>query len=161
MEEQNLVQQFPQSSPKKNWKGILLPSLIILVIIGVGVFTGYFLSQRGSALSGPAKTEELIGGAQKIQSSDEVGIKDEKAFRDTAQGKIQINDNGDAPEGSHKLLRPGGPSQTAYLTSSVLDLNQFLGKCVQIWGETFSSQTAGWLMDVGRVKLLDSCPDGI
>ena len=82
-------------------------------------------------------------------------------FRSTAQGKIEINDNGDIVEGSHKLLRPGGPSQTAYLTSSVLDLNQFKGKCVQVWGETFASQKAGWLMDVGRIKILEVCPEGL
>jgi len=161
MEEQNLVQQFPQNSPKMNWKEILLPSLIILVIIAAGVFTGYFFSKKGSVVSGTTETKQLIGGVERVQGPKEVGIKDEKAFRDTAQGKIEINDNGDAPEGNHKLLRPGGPSQTAYLTSSVLDLNQFLGKCVQIWGETFAGQKAGWLIDVGRVKLLDSCPEGI
>jgi hypothetical protein len=161
MEEQNLIQQFPQNSPKMNWKEILPPALIILVIVAAGAFTGYFFSKRGNSFSQTAETKQLIGGAEQIQSSKEVGIKDEKAFKDTAQGKIAVNDNGDASEGSHKLLRPGGQSQTAYLTSSVLDLNQFLGKCVQIWGETFAGQKAGWLMDVGRVKLLDSCPDGI
>jgi hypothetical protein len=161
MEEQNLVQQFPQNSPKINWKEILFPSLIILVIIAAGVFTGYFFSKKGSIASGGTETEQLIGGAEKVQGPNEVGIKDEKAFKDTAQGKIEVNDDQDAPEGSHKLLRPGGQSQTAYLTSSVVDLNQFLGKCVQIWGETFAGQKAGWLMDVGRVKLLDSCPEGI
>jgi hypothetical protein len=161
MEEQNLVQQFPQNSPKMNWKEILLPSLVILAIIAAGAFTGYFFSKKGNSFSQTAETKQLIGGAEQIQSSQEVGIKDEKAFKDTAQGKIEVNDNGDTSEGSHRLLRPGGPSQTAYLTSSVLDLNQFLGKCVQIWGETFAGQKVGWLMDVGRIKLLDSCPDGI
>jgi len=42
-----------------------------------------------------------------------------------------------------------------------LDLSEFNGKCVQVWGETFAAQEAGWLMDVGRLKLLDSCPEGI
>jgi len=162
MEEQNLVQQFPQNPKKSNLKEILIPTIIILVIIVAGGFTGYFLSNRTKGLTMiPTKTTQLMGGAQVIQGSNEVGIKDEKAFKDTSQGKITVNDNKDILEGSYKLLRPGGPSQTAYLTSSVLDLNQFLGKCVQIWGETFAGQKAGWLMDVGRVKVLDSCPEGL
>ena len=162
MEEQNIIQQFPQETKKTDLKGIIIPALVILVILTAGTFTGYFISKKGNQVSsGPTETKELIGGVQQISGSNEVGIKDEKAFKDTTQGKIAVNDNKDVPEGSHKLLRPGGPSQTAYLTSSVLDLNQFLGKCVQVWGETFAAQKAGWLMDVGRIKILDSCPEGI
>jgi hypothetical protein len=161
MEEPNLVQEFPPEAKKTNWKGILVPSLVILAIVVAGAITGYFLSKRGGLVSGPTESKQLIGGAELIQGPKEVGIKDESAFKDTSQGKIEINDNKEIIEGSHKLLRPGGPSQTAYLTSSVLDLNQFLGKCVQIWGETFAGQKAGWLMDVGRIKVLDSCPEGL
>ena len=103
--------------------------------------------------------KSLPGNASVVQNSKEAGIKDEKAFSDNAIGRLEVNDeNG---EGSHKLIRPGGKSQTAYLTSSVIDLNQFTGKCVQVWGQTFTAQKAGWFLDVGRVKLLDSCPPGI
>ncbi|PIU33082.1 hypothetical protein COY29_00165 [Candidatus Woesebacteria bacterium CG_4_10_14_0_2_um_filter_39_14] len=161
MEEPNLVQEFPPEAKKTDWKGILVPSLVILAIIVAGAVTGYFLSKRGGFASRPTESRQLTGGAELIQGPNEIGIKDEAAFKDTAQGKIEINDNGDIVEGSHKLLRPGGPSQTAYLTSSVLDLNQFKGKCVQVWGETFASQKAGWLMDVGRIKILEVCPEGL
>ncbi len=58
-------------------------------------------------------------------------------------------------EGTHKLIREGGESQTAYLTSSIIDLDPLVGKKVQVWGETFKGQKAGWLMDVGRVKVLE------
>jgi len=162
MEEPNLVQQFPANPKKLNLKETLIPVGVILAIIVAGGVTGYFLSNRGQGSTMiPTQSKQLIGGAEMVQSSKEVGIKDEKAFKDTSQGKIVVNDNKDVSEGSHKLIRPGGPSQTAYLTSSVLDLNQFLGKCVQIWGETFAGQKAGWLMDVGRVRILDSCPEGL
>jgi hypothetical protein len=30
-----------------------------------------------------------------------------------------------------------------------------VGKKVQVWGETFKGQKAGWLMDVGRIKALE------
>ena len=52
-------------------------------------------------------------------------------------------------------MRPGGPSQNVYLTSSVVDLNLFVDHKVQIWGESFAAHKAGWLMDVGRVKILE------
>ena len=160
--EENLVQQFPANQKKFNLKEILLPVGIILAIVIAGGVTGYFLANRGQgSMMVAIQSKQLIGGVETVQTSTEVGIKDEKAFKDTSQGKIVVNDNKDITEGSHKLLRPGGPSQTAYLTSSVLDLNQFLGKCLQIWGETFAGQKAGWLMDVGRIKILDSCPEGI
>jgi hypothetical protein len=34
-----------------------------------------------------------------------------------------------------------------------VDLDEFDGKNVEIWGETVKAQKAAWLMDVGRVKL--------
>jgi len=148
METENLVSPIPNQS---QFKGALVPALAILLIIMAGGLTGRFLANRG-----------LTGGSvEVVESEKETGIKDEKTFRDTASGRIEANSNGDTAEGSHKLIRPGGASQTAYLTSSVVDLNQFVGKCAQIWGETFAAQKAGWLMDVGRVKVLDSCPEGL
>ena len=58
-------------------------------------------------------------------------------------------------EGSHHLVRPGGESQNVYLTSSIIDLDQFVGRSVKIWGATFEAQQAGWLMDVGRLQVLE------
>ena len=158
--EPNLVQDFPEKGNKSVLKEIVIPVAAILLIIGVGSLTGYLFSKR-SAIGGSTESKELIGGAEMIQGPKEIGIKDERVFKDTAEGKVEVNDNGEVIEGSHKLIRPGGPSQTAYLTSSVLDLNQFVGRCVQVWGETFSSEKVGWLMDIGRVKVLDSCPEGV
>lgn len=157
--EKGIVHKFTQIGEKKRWKEILIPAGIILVIILTGTATGYFLANRG--IAGPAVTKKLNEGVEIVQGPKEVGIKDIRVFRDTTSGRMEINDNPDIPEGSHRLIRPGGPSQTAYLTSSVVDLNQFLGKCVQVWGETFAAQKAGWLMDVGRVKILDRCPEGV
>jgi len=157
MEEENLVKSL--NEPKKSiLREIFLPAGIILTIILAGGGTGWFFANRGI---GKTFSIRESGGAQVVESQKEMGIKDEKTFRDSALGKIEINDNGDVPEGSHKLIRSGGPSQTAYLTSSAVDLNQFLGKCVEVWGETFAAQKVGWLMDVGRIKILDKCPEGI
>ncbi len=158
-EGESLLRKMPSPTRTFNFKGTAVPAFVIIAIILAGVVSGYFLANRGIT---PVKEKmtELTGGVTVVQGPKEVGIKDEEVFRDTAQGRIKVNDS-DIIEGSHILIRPGGESQTAYLTSSVLDLNQFLGKCVQVWGETFAGQQAGWLMDVGRVKVLDSCPEGV
>ena len=58
-------------------------------------------------------------------------------------------------EGTHHLEREGGASQNVYLTSSVLGLQQFVDRKIQIWGETFAAQKASWFMDVGKLKVLD------
>ena len=158
-QDESLLRKMPTTRKAFDFKGTAAPALVIIVIILAGVASGYFLANRGVTTS--EKVTELLGGAQMVQGPKEVGIKDEELFPDSAQGRIEINDSETVTEGSHKLIRPGGESQTAYLTSSVLDLNQFRGKCVQIWGETFAGQQAGWLMDVGRVKILDSCPEGV
>ena len=84
-----------------------------------------------------------------------IGIDNPEVFRDTAVGIIEINDGSLTDEGTHKLIREGGESQTAYLTSSVLDLGKFIGRKVKVWGETFAAQKAGWLMDIGKVEILE------
>jgi len=109
--------------------------------------TGYFLSNHRSAVMGIS----VSPGAK--NTGREAGIHDTKAFPDSAKGVIQKGGlNGD---GTHKLIRDGGPSQTVYLVSSVVDLDQFVDKKVEMWGQTVKGQKAAWLMDVGLVKILD------
>ena len=130
-----------------------------LVLVVAGGLTGKLLA--GGADGEPQSAINVGEYAEIASGPGEVGIKDDKVFKDSAQGRIEPNDFSKVQEGTHLLIRPGGPSQTAYLTSSIIDLTQFEGKCVEIWGETFSSQKAGWLMDVGRLKTLGSCPEGL
>ena len=125
--------------------------LIILLIITAGVGSGYLLNSKFGTIPGLKSMSEVTESGLKV--GDVVGSPDEKTFRDTAEGVIEAG--GIDGEGSHKLLREGGDSQTAYLTSSVVDLDQFVGHKVQVWGETFAAQTAGWLMDIGRVKVVE------
>jgi len=86
-----------------------------------------------------------------LKVGDVIGVNDTKTFKDEVKGVL--DKGGFNGEGSHKLLRPGGASQTVYLTSSVVDLDEFVGHEVTINGQTFSGQKVGWLMDVGRVKV--------
>jgi hypothetical protein len=41
------------------------------------------------------------------------------------------------------------------LTSTVIDLASFEGKKVKVWGQSLSGRKAGWLMDVGKVKVVE------
>lgn len=159
MEEENLVKSFDKSKILF-FREVFLPAMGILMIIVAGGITGWFLATKKINTSFLGSEEGDIPKSV-TEEKKEIGIKDEKTFRDYAVGRIEINDDREISEGTHKLLRPGGSSQTAYLTSSVLDLNQFIGKCVEVWGETFGAQRVGWLMDVGRIKILEKCPEGI
>ena len=158
MEEEKLVQDLVP--PKTAFKEVVLPVLIILLIILAGGATGWFLSRSGPGL-GLSKVTELTGGVEQVSGSKQMGIKDKETFPDLAEGRLEANDDPAIPEGSHRLVRPGGLNKTAYLTSSAVDLDIFLGKCVLVWGETFASQKVGWLMDIGYIELLDNCPEGL
>lgn len=84
----------------------------------------------------------------------EFGLLDaEETFKDNAIGVLK--EGGIDGEGTHHLEREGGPSQNVYLTSSAVDLSQLIGRKVQVWGETFATQKAGWFMDVVKVKVLE------
>lgn len=129
-----------------NIQKFLVPGLVVTIIILSGVLVGYLLSSKGVSVNGGSASGT-------INTEKEVGSTDTKTFRDTATGVIEVGGlNGD---GTHKLIREGGPSQTAYLTSSVVDLDQFVGKKVQVWGETNKGQKVSWLMDVGRIKIIE------
>lgn len=128
------------------------PIILIVVIVAGGIFTGLVLSSRSKnakiAASRASIVEETLSGEQK-QSFNQT-------FRDNAEGTVEKNDQLDKyAQGTHKLIRPGGEDQTAFLTSSVLDLNEYVGKKVKVFGETFGSSQVGWLMDVGKVEIIE------
>lgn len=116
------------------------------LIIILGVVSGYSLSHNKSV----NRTDNGLSTGS--TSKTVVGSKDSQTFRDSAQGMLEAG--GINGEGTHKLQRPGGESQTVVLTSSVLDLSKFEGKKVKVWGETFAGQSSGWFMDVGKVELV-------
>lgn len=124
--------------------------LLLGLASGVGAAFVYSSSRPGTAAD-----VQQEATAQDVQNSLVVGavfgVPDEKTFRDDTEGVLIAG--GLEGEGSHTLLRPGGVSQNVYLTSSVVQLDQFEGMRVRVWGETFKGQKAGWLMDVGRVEI--------
>ena len=139
------VQSVVKKFPKFNFKGsgILIAGVILVILAGIG--TGWLLS--GARIAGTST--QTVPGAE--TGPKEAGLADEKTFRDSAEGTLE--EGGIAGEGTHHLVRDGGPSQNVYLTSTVIDLQSFAGKKVQIWGETISARKAGWLMDVGKIKV--------
>jgi len=134
-----------------------LAIILSIVAVAAGAATGYggfkLKSKSGSLLPSPSNLQRVAEEGQ-IKVGDIFGVKDEETFKDSAEGYLEIG--GINGEGSHKITRPGGVSQTVYLTSSITDLDQFDGMEVKVWGETFKGQKAGWLMDVGRIEVLDT-----
>lgn len=133
---------------------IALPLMGLAIIAGIG--TGFGLQQlsakSGNPLSGSSGTPISQVAGSNVNEGDVFGSENESDFKDTAEGYLEKG--GIEDEGSHKLIRPGGDSQTVYLTSSVTDLDKFEGMEIKVWGETYKAQKAGWLMDVGRVKVI-------
>lgn len=141
---------------KKN--NMWLSSVIILIIIFLGSGSGYILANQNNLFSSkvesPSQNQTTIANEKAVSNDTEAGIKDEKQFPDTAEGILEANDGSVTTEGTHRLIREGGPDKTAYLTSSVVDLSKFEGKKVMIMGQTYTAQTAGWLLDVGYIKVI-------
>lgn len=159
MEQQNQQPQMPKPQisvsipifkkfPKFDLKSSapLIVGAIIVVIVGLG--SGWLLSGKSKLLGGQTT---VVPGAK--TGPKEAGLADEATFRDSAEGILE--EGGINGEGTHHLVRPGGESQNVYLTSTVIDLQSFVGKKVKIWGETISAKKAGWLMDVGKVKVIE------
>lgn len=141
------VTQNVTKSYNKDKKSFVIMASLFVVVIVAGIITGKVLA--GGKVGGTAPTGNSAPGAK--TSLTEAGISDESTFKDTAEGTLR--EGGIEGDGTHHLERDGGPSQNVYLTSTVIDLQSFVGKKVQIWGQTLSAKKAGWLMDVGKIKV--------
>ncbi len=132
-----------------------MPMVIVasVLVVFAGVATGWFLS--GGVTATETGTADVSTKQQNEvqQSANEAGVSDTKDFPDTAEGKLVKG--GIDGEGQYHLERTGGVSQNVYLTSTVIDLASFEGKSVKVWGQSLSGKKAGWLMDVGKVKVVE------
>lgn len=129
----------------KNKNIILVILSIVIVLAGIGA--GWLITGKSS---GSAITS---GGIVTGGDVKEAGSADESTFKDSAEGVLKSG--GIGGEGTHHLERDGGSTQFVYLTSTVIDLDSFLDKKVKVWGQTMSAKKAGWLMDIGKLKVLD------
>ncbi len=124
-------------------------ALLVVVILG-GVATGWAIAKVETS---PNTNEKSAVTDDKL-TSGEAGISDESMFeKDTPEGTLVLG--GLDGEGTHHLDRNAGTDKMVYLTSSVIDLDSFVGKKVRIWGNTIAAQKAPWLMDVGKIKVVD------
>lgn len=142
-----IIHSLDESENKKNLNNLFVLPLMFLSVLIFGVFSGWFIAQ---IYEKKENNQKSLG--QKIEVKKTAGIVDKKTFKDTAEGVLR--EGGIDGEGQFHLERPGGPSQNVYLTSTTVDLSQFIGKKIRVWGETFSAQKAGWLMNVGFVEIL-------
>ncbi|MCL4366950.1 hypothetical protein M1563_02175 [Patescibacteria group bacterium] len=124
--------------------------VVVVASIVFGTATGYLLASSGSKNN--TSSANTTGSTTTPPSQ---AAQDSSTFRDFAEGVIQPiptpSDPGQYVEGTHLLVRTGATPVT--LTSSVVDLNQYNGKKVKVYGETQKALKSGWLMDVGKVEV--------
>lgn len=118
--------------------------IFVALAVVLGVVIGIIPSRLGSKTTSNSTTSPGT-------SSKSIGVVDKKTFKDSVTGILR--EGGIDGEGNFHIERPGGDSQNTYLTSSTVELSQFIGKKITVWGQTFSGQKAGWLMDVGLVEV--------
>jgi len=124
--------------------------VIFSIVIVLGIVTGFLIFFGKQLLAG--KQNQALDLSLMKKGETSAGIQDKKTFRDKTEGILR--EGGIDGEGQFHLERPGGESQNVYLTSTTVDLSQYLGKKVKVWGETFKAEKAGWLMDVGLIETL-------
>jgi hypothetical protein len=145
---EDIVKPIDQTREDDNMKPntrVIVGVYVVLFVLGVG--TGYLLAGRPALFA-----KSTVSKTQVVTTGKVVGSTDTTTFKDTATGTLEKG--GSDGEGSHHLIREGGPSQTAYLISSVVDLDKYVGKKVQVWGQTLAAKNVSWLMDVGKIQIL-------
>lgn len=150
VDEKRELRQNQDLMSKKTKKTFLI---ICSIAILAGVLTGFGAFKLKNKNSGQVVQNVTIEDASKVKNGDVFGVADKDTFADSATGYIEKG--GVEGEGSHKLLREGGESQTVALTSSIVDLDKLVGTEVKLYGETHKAEKAGWFMDVGRVEVLN------
>lgn len=115
-------------------------------LIAVAIIIGAVLSFSFSRFN-----KKTTNNSNTKTTAQSAGIVDKKTFKDSVEGILR--EGGIDGEGNFHLERPGGVSQNVYLTSTTVDLSNYIGKKVKIWGQTFQAEKAGWLMDVGLVEI--------
>lgn len=140
-----IVEKFDEDKDNASMKIAVFIVYAVLITLGIG--TGYLLAHKNS--QNASSVSSSAAGGNNI-SDKTAGNSDTKAFPDTATGTLE--EGGLNGEGTHKLIRDGGPSQTVYMVSSTVDLDQYTGKKVKVWGLTLAAKQAPWLMDVGKIE---------
>ncbi|MDO8582959.1 MAG: hypothetical protein Q7R51_00325 [bacterium] len=125
--------------------------IFLIIAVVLGGITGYLLSNK----AGRSMTSTNGSVSSSLVSKGTIlGSNDTKTFKDTVSGVLKAG--GINGEGQFHLVRPGGDSQNVYMTSTSVDLAKLIGRKIKVWGQTQKAQYgAGWLMDVGRIEVLE------
>lgn len=151
MAEASLLRKFDNSGSSSLFSGKMVVVLIIVALLGV--VTGYMLVKKGNLVTGTGPKATKTAITSDVKKGDVFGVNDPKTDNTSAEGTLE--EGGIDGEGQFHLVRPGGESQYVYLVSSTVDLSKLLKRKVKVWGQTHAAQKAGWLMDVGKVEVLE------
>ena len=146
------LKKFPKVSFDKRVMSLVLTSFLV-VLAGVG--TGWLLSGGSFSTKLGSKEAETEASKGIVTGQNEAGFTDESVFTEKQSPEGILIEGGIKGEGTHHLDRGLGEDKYVYLTSTVIDLQSFVGKKVKVWGETISALQAGWLMDVGKIKVIE------
>lgn len=150
--EESVLADFKSAEKEFMAKSTFFMALIFTILLGIT--SGYVGASAFHKSSGsPAGSSASPGNSSQTTKGMVVGSNDTKTFKDSVQGVLKAG--GIDGEGQYHLVRPGGDSQNVYLTSSIVDLSQFIDHKIKVSGQTQTAQKAGWLMDVGRVEILE------
>lgn len=137
----------PVPQAPANDKTMIYISLAAVFMAALGSLTGWGIYRTTSAATPGGTSQAVLSDT----TSEQV---DESQFSDNPDAEGTLVKGGADGEGTHKLEQGLGPDQDVYLLSNVLDLDSFIGKKVQIWGNKISAKNADWIMEVGRVKVM-------
>ncbi len=156
--EEKMTPPTPPLRQLKASRPLPLFTLAIVILAIVGVVGGVYLAKSRLSNSpvspnGTSTNTNIPTDQGSIKVGTVYGSKDESNFPDHAEGVLVAG--GVGGEGSHHLVRVGGASQNVYLSSSVVDLDTVINARVEVWGQTMGAKKAGWLIDVGRLKVLE------
>ncbi len=134
----------------------------VVIIVMIGLISGFLLSRISSTKKSSTSIVDSSGDKQEvianIDSAESIVVgkwygNANAEYKDSAIGTIEKGSiNG---EGTHILAREGGVTQRASLTSSAVDLDLFVGKKVEVKGQTNASKKTSWLLDVGTIKVTE------
>ena len=152
----NLMNPLESNSSNDKSKFIIAFAIALAVIAGLG--SGFYYARHRLLLAGAGSGTQggvVEVGEDGVKVGQVFGAQDESIFAASEPAEGIVQPGGIGGEGSHHIERGANESQWVYITSTTIDLDKFVGTKVKVWGETVSGKKAGWLMDVGRLKVIE------
>lgn len=150
-----IVHDFKTTNSSMNKSVLVAFLMFILLGVGTGFIAANALGTTPTMSGGNSSSDGITTGGVTVHKGDIIGTKDASQYKMSEVPQGVLKEGGIEGEGAYHLERDGGPSRNVYLTSSVLDLAPFVGHTVKVWGQTQAAQSAGWLMDVGRLQVIE------